>query len=211
MNIVAVEIPNSVAMAVPHVEDDRLLVVRNETEAEIPHALRPLQTPQLSIVPSQHSPATVSAVPQQTPVTSTATPDPSHTPHASKTPDSQQAPLPSIVADGLTQQRPVESITVVQHWSHISTMPPGQSVSVMMPGIVQPSPYHPQVHSQTPLVHVKLPVNPQSAGVSQPHSFTFGAHTVDDGGGVMLSHDTPDISSDPRPVMHDTDRFWKPM
>jgi hypothetical protein len=91
------------------------------------HALEPPHTPQLSTVTplGQHMPDGGSTLSQQTPVASTATPVPLHTPHASTRPPLQQRPARSTAVPLPVQHLPVaQSTDPMQHMPSTSTTPP---------------------------------------------------------------------------------------
>ena len=81
------------------------------------HEFWPSQTPHASTLPVQHTPPASSWPEQHLPVTSTATPVPPHTPHASRFPAAQQAPLASTLALAPEQQVPSPMTTPTQQRS----------------------------------------------------------------------------------------------
>jgi hypothetical protein len=128
-----------------------------------PHSLRPPQTPQLSIPEAavQQAPEAGKAELQQTPLMSTATPAPPHTPHASTLPTAQQRPDASASMPSPQHKPDTASITLGQQVPTMSTKPATLSLirrqaspkEAWAAGMVQPSPRHPGSHSHTDEEH----------------------------------------------------------
>jgi hypothetical protein len=173
------------------------------------HAFTPPQTPHSSTTPGPPAPSTQqiplggSAALQHTPSTSTATPLPPHTPHASMlASDAQQCPAASIDVKPEPQQWPVLFTTIVasQHIPATSTTPPRQLLCEPSLPIdsnagtlhVVPSQPSAQTHDRVvelPSASAQRELPPmdatQSASPEQPQPDEAGAHTPCDGGGAL--------------------------
>lgn len=118
------------------------------------HLLSPPHTPQLSSVYRQQMPEGGKGVEQHVPSTSSATPVPLHTPHASTRPPTQQEPRLSTVLP-VGQHTPVFASTgPVQQSPSTSTTPWHglRSVVLVSSGTSHPVPAQPGAHPQLPLV-----------------------------------------------------------
>lgn len=182
------------------------------------HMFVPLQTPQLSSAPvMQHTPEGGRLVGQQVPCTSTATPRPPHTPHASTVPTGQHVPYLSTTRLPVQHSPVVASTAPLQHVPAMSTTPAVHVEGPARRGIWQESPAQrgSHTHSWDVVLHIWLaPV--QSEDMMHLHEEGM-MHAVVAAGLVrtlplMLAARKHSRSGNTSPLvfMHSTVRAWEP-